>query len=598
MAQVGEATIKLKLDSKGLTADTKSAEKEVEKSGKSLGEKLASGFKDASAKAAKAVGKTLVAGLTAAGAATIKIGKDAVEAFANYEQLVGGVDTLFKESSAKVQEYAQNAYKTAGLSANAYMEQATSFSARLIRDTGGDTEKVADLINMAITDMADNANKMGTNIESIQNAYEGLSKGNATMLDNLKVGYGGTQTEMLKLAKDMGVVGEEVKSFNDISFEQAILAIHEVQNRLDITGTTAKEATDTITGSFGSLKGSWENVLTAIGSGDENLFTQSLNGMVESAKNVLKNLIPVVMNVVKGLPQLLSELAPEIITVIEQDAPTIINDLVNTITQLMPTIINAVMSVLQAVINALMQPNVMSQLLNAAMSLFMQLVNALPQIVNMLVDALPTIIDTVINFLSDPNTIQTLVGAAVDLFFALIRAVPLILEGLLKAFGNLFNMLWEGVKTIFSRFVANFGDTIKALFTGALNIILQYLENVINGPIDLLNGFLDIINAVPGVNIGKIPRINLPRLASGGIVPATAGGQVIMAGEAGEDEWVVPESKMASLVRQIASTPVEESNGASTLGGVNIVMNNYINNDLDINDVNRKMINSIRMATL
>jgi len=196
----------------------------------------------------------------------IELGKTTVGYFADNEQLVGGVETLFKDSSDKLISYAEKAYKTAGMSSNQYMDTATSFAASLIQGLGGDTAKAVELTNLAITDMSDNANKMGTNIGDIQNAYQGFAKQNYTMLDNLKLGYGGTQSEMIRLINDSGVLGEKIESLDNITFDQMIEAIHKIQDNLGITGTTALEAGTTILGSWGSVQALFENILTKVGS--------------------------------------------------------------------------------------------------------------------------------------------------------------------------------------------------------------------------------------------------------------------------------------------------------------------------------------------
>ena len=192
--------------------------------------------------------------------------KSAVGHYAEYEQLVGGVETLFKDSSGKLIDYAKKAYKTAGMSSNQYMNTATSFAASLIQGLGGDTAKAVELTNLAITDMSDNANKMGTDIGSIQDAYQGFAKQNYTMLDNLKLGYGGTQSEMIRLINDSGVLGEKIESLDNVTFDQIIEAIHKIQDNLGITGTTALEAGTTISGSWSSVQALFENILTKVGS--------------------------------------------------------------------------------------------------------------------------------------------------------------------------------------------------------------------------------------------------------------------------------------------------------------------------------------------
>lgn len=208
----------------------------------------------------------VISGCTQLAEKMADVTKSAVGHYAEYEQLVGGVETLFKDSSGKLIGYAEKAYKTAGMSSNQYMNTATSFAASLIQGLGGDTAKAVELTNLAITDMSDNANKMGTDIGSIQDAYQGFAKQNYTMLDNLKLGYGGTQSEMIRLINDSGVLGEKIESLDNVTFDQMIEAIHKIQDNLGITGTTALEAGTTILGSWSSVQALFENILTKVGS--------------------------------------------------------------------------------------------------------------------------------------------------------------------------------------------------------------------------------------------------------------------------------------------------------------------------------------------
>ena len=208
----------------------------------------------------------VISGCTQLAEKMADVTKSAVGHYAEYEQLVGGVETLFKDSSGKLIDYAEKAYKTAGMNSNQYMDTATSFAASLIQGLGGDTAKAVELTNLAITDMSDNANKMGTDIGSIQDAYQGFAKQNYTMLDNLKLGYGGTQSEMIRLINDSGVLGEKIESLDNVTFDQMIEAIHKIQDNLGITGTTALEAGTTISGSWSSVQALFENILTKVGS--------------------------------------------------------------------------------------------------------------------------------------------------------------------------------------------------------------------------------------------------------------------------------------------------------------------------------------------
>lgn len=243
-------------------------------------------------------------GVKQLGQAIVDVGKQSISNYANYEQLVGGVETLFKDSAGLVVEYAENAYKTAGMSANEYMDTVTSFSASLLQGLGGDTEKAAQVADMAIRDMSDNANKMGTDMTMIQNAYQGFAKQNFTMLDNLKLGYGGTQAEMARLINESGVLGDSMtvtaQTVKDVPFDKMIEAIHKVQDEMGITGTTSMEAADTIEGSSGSMRAAWENLLTGLA--DENADLDKLfDAFTQSFKAYAKNFIPRVKQLIDNV---------------------------------------------------------------------------------------------------------------------------------------------------------------------------------------------------------------------------------------------------------------------------------------------------------
>lgn len=267
-----------------------------------------------------------ITGLKKLGSAMISVGKQAIDNYANYEQLVGGVETLFKDSAKQVENYANIAYKTAGVSANQYMETVTSFSASLLQGLGNDTKKAAEIADMAIIDMSDNANKMGTSMEMIQNAYQGFAKQNYTMLDNLKLGYGGTKSEMARLVKESGILGkagEDLTAKNldqKVSFDQIIKAIHKVQQRMGITGTTSKEAASTIEGSVNSMKASWQNLLTAIAKDNGDL-KKSVNEFVNSTITAGKNLVPRVKVVIDGIKKLINSLITEVFPKLKKEIP-------------------------------------------------------------------------------------------------------------------------------------------------------------------------------------------------------------------------------------------------------------------------------------
>ncbi len=271
-------------------------------------DKIGDGIKNKLGAAAKAG----VAAVAAVGTATVAIGKTALDAYSNYEQLVGGIDTLFKASSGKMQQYAANAYQTAGVSANRYMEISTSFAAALISSLGGNTEAAADMANTAITDMSDNANKMGTSLETVQEAYMSLSRGNYEMLDSLKLGYGGTKSELERLLSDaekFSAAQGKVRDFSVDSYSDIVEAIHIVQDEMGITGTTAEEAATTIEGSVNMAKASWENWLAGLGNEDadmEGLTDQLVQSVVIAGENI----IPRVGQIMVTLGQTVADYAP------------------------------------------------------------------------------------------------------------------------------------------------------------------------------------------------------------------------------------------------------------------------------------------------
>lgn len=271
-------------------------------------DKIGDGIKNKLGAAAKAG----VAAVAAVGTATVAIGKTALDAYSNYEQLVGGIDTLFKASSGKMQQYAANAYRTAGVSANRYMEISTSFAAALISSLGGNTEAAADMADTAITDMSDNANKMGTSLETVQEAYMSLSRGNYEMLDSLKLGYGGTKSELERLLSDaekFSAAQGEVRDFSVDSYSDIVEAIHIVQDEMGITGTTAEEAATTIEGSVNMAKAAWDNWLAGLGNEDADM--EGLTGqLVGSVVTAGKNIIPRVGQIMTTIGQTVADCAP------------------------------------------------------------------------------------------------------------------------------------------------------------------------------------------------------------------------------------------------------------------------------------------------
>lgn len=325
-----ELFCKIFIDDEGYQKGLDDAKKHTKSFAKDAGETI----QDFAKKAEKALSNATKIASAMVGAASTGVGflvKAAVAEFANYEQLVGGVETLFKESADVVQRYADNAYKTAGLSANDYMETVTSFSASLLQSLGGDTEEAAKKADMAITDMSDNANKMGTDMSLIQNAYRGFAKANYTMLDNLALGYGGTKEEMQRLLDDANALNRAQGKNTDYaieSFADIVDAIHDVQTQLGITGTTAKEAATTIQGSVNAAKGAWHNLL--IGVADDNQdFDKLVDNFVESVDTAADNILPRVEKSLDGILKLVNKagktILPRVIAEISAKLPDLID---------------------------------------------------------------------------------------------------------------------------------------------------------------------------------------------------------------------------------------------------------------------------------
>jgi phage-related protein len=347
MLDLGTLRIGVKVDS----GEAKSQLNEVAGSVEGTGGKVAE-------LASKA--KTMIKAFAAAWAVKelVKLGKAALDAYAQYEQLEGGVKKLFGEEAAKdVMKYAENAYKTAGISANEYMEQATSFSASLISSLNGDTQKAAQVTDMAIQDMADNANVFGSDMASIQNAYQGFAKQNYTMLDNLKLGYVGTKEEMQRLLEDAEKLSGQEYDISNLS--DVYEAIHVVQQEMGITGTTSKEAATTIDGSTRQMKASWENLLTAIGRGEG--VEEATQNFLNSLGTLAKNIAPVAVTIIKSLAVAIVKAAVYLVQAGAEamkkfiegflDAHPQIAEAVEKIGSVFDTVFNAVVSVIQTVVD-------------------------------------------------------------------------------------------------------------------------------------------------------------------------------------------------------------------------------------------------------
>lgn len=374
---------------------------------------------------------------------------------ANLQQSLGGIETLFKGSADKVKQYANEAYKTSGLSANDYMENVTSFSASLLQSLGGDTAKAADVANMAMVDMSDNANKMGTNIGDIQNAYQGFAKQNYTMLDNLKLGYGGTKEEMQRLLDDaskLSGVKYDMSNLNDV-----YSAIHVVQKELDITGTTAKEAASTFSGSFASMKSSWSNVLGGLSLGQD--IKPALNALAETTSTFLfGNLIPMVTNVVKGLPE-------AIVTFFKAAAPQFLSagtDLMNSLGIGISGGASGIFSKIQTVISPIIQG-------------FQTAFSQIPGLFQTIVSAITPFIETLINGFSrlDFSGIQSLISNILPALQAGITTIAGIVKPAFDGMVNSLVGMWNAAQPLLT--------TLSGALMPAFQVLGAFLGGVLKG---------------------------------------------------------------------------------------------------------------------
>ncbi|WP_425278182.1 phage tail protein [Enterococcus casseliflavus] len=525
----------------------------------------------------KVIGTGMAVAAGVAGAAAVGLSQKVISAYADYEQLVGGVDTLFGDASKKVQQFADDAFLTAGLSANEYMETVTGFSASLLQSLGGDTSKAADVANQAVTDMSDNANKMGSDIGSIQNAYQGFAKQNYTMLDNLKLGYGGTQEEMKRLLADaekISGIKYDISSFADVTE-----AIHVMQTEMGITGTTAQEATETISGSLAGMGSAWQNLLAGMGNADADV-GKLVDNLVEQFGYVVKNITPVLGNIVSALPGLLNglltavadllptllsavtdlfnqvlqtllTLLPELIPVVIDTllslvqtivdnlplfidvAMQIITALVTGIAQALPTLIPAAVQALITIVQGLI--NNLPMLLDAALQLIVGLAQGLITALPMLIQALPTIINSLVSFFI--GSIPMIIEAGIQLLVALVEALPTIIQAIVKAIPQIITsvvrafsdatpeLISAGV-TLFIALVENLPQIIIAIVAAIPQIMLavidgflSYLSELGNVGWKLITGFIDEFTSVDWGEVG----MNIIRGIGQGISNAAGG---------------------------------------------------------------------------
>lgn len=484
----GSVTIEFKGDTKGLEKDING-----------IGGKVKSGLSKIGSIAGTAL-KGVTATVGTASAALAGLGTASVNSYADLEQNIGGIETLFKGSADKVIKNAENAYKTAGMSANQYMETVTSFSASLLQSLGGDTEKAADVADMALTDMSDNANKMGTSMELIQNAYQGFAKQNYTMLDNLKLGYGGTKEEMQRLladAQELTGVKYDINNLSDV-----YNAIHAIQQNLGITGTTAKEATSTITGSISSMKAAFDNFLNGSGTIDQLVSTgiTSIQNIVNAVGQLLPNLIQSVANATPQIVGAINQIFPQILNLIMSNAPTILSSiaqilmaLVQSLMTYMPQFLTIAMQLIQQFITGII--TMLPQIIQMGIQLITQLIAGIAQMLPQLIPQAVNAIITIVNGLL--TNMNQIIDAGIQLIMGLA-------EGLLNAIPQLI----EAIPTIIQNLVNEITNNLPKILQMGVQLIIKLAAGIIQAIPQLIAAIPQILGAIIG-GLAKLPGMVL-----------------------------------------------------------------------------------------
>lgn len=504
--------------------EIKSLSPEMNKAGKSaseLGEETAKSgrqaqeasggytvFKNVLANLASAGIQAAISGLKNLGAAVLNVGKQAIEAYSQNEQLVGGVETLFKDSAPIVEQYANNAFKTAGMSANQYMETVTGFSASLLQSLGGDTAKAAEYGNRAVIDMADNANKMGTDMQSIQYAYQGFAKQNYTMLDNLKLGYGGTKEEMKRLIQDASKMTDVQKELgvtvdgSSMSFGNIVNAISVMQKHLGIAGTTSKEAATTIEGSMNSMKSAWQNLLAGMSSSSANMDVLIQN-LVDSVSTFAGNIMPRIAPLINGmvqtavqlLPQAVNMLTNQLLPLITAQIPNIVSGLsqvVQAIVAALPQVMTALTAALPQIVEALL--TLLPRLIEAGMQMLTSLIQGITEALPTLIGMLPTIVQQVSSVIL--TNLPMIIQAGVQMLIALTN-------GLVQALPQLIQMLPGIVMQITNVLL----DNLPLIIEAGIQILVALIEGLTQAIPQLVAMLPGIVIKIAGTLSAHLPEI-------------------------------------------------------------------------------------------
>ena len=498
-----------------------------------LSSKLGNGLKTAAKVGAAAVGAA-AAGITALTTA-------AVNNYAEYEQLVGGVETLFKQSADVVQQYAANAYKTAGMSANEYMETVTSFSASLLQSLDGDTNAAAEKANLAITDMSDNANKMGTSMEMIQNAYQGFAKQNYTMLDNLKLGYGGTKEEMQRLLKDAEKLSGQ--KFDLSSYADIVDAIHVVQTEMGITGTTANEAATTIQGSASAVKSSWSNLVTGVADDNAN-FDLLINNFVDSVGTAAQNILPRIEVALNGAAKLIESLVPPIMAELPSLIETVLPQMAQSAVNIVQTLVTGISA------NA-------AQLIDSAIQIITVLGNGIYQMLPTVAQSALQIVLTLVSKLNEnlPQVLDT----AGQMLIAFVEGVSEHLPDIMLAAASI-------VETLLTYFIEHLPDIVE----GAMQMGNAVIDGIIDGISAAWDGLVSWFNGLWDSLFGnRTANVNVNATSSSGVDGSHAGGLSYVP----FDGYIAELHKGERILTASEARAYNDGYGTGGSGGITVVQN-------------------------
>lgn len=573
--------------------------------------------------------KGLATAVKGVATAFVDLGKQAIASYGEYEQLVGGVETLFGAGGKSIEEYAKsvgktvdevkteydnlmksqqavldnasNAWMSSGLSVNQYMETVTSFSASLLQSLEGDTVKSAEIANMAIIDMSDNANKMGTSMESIQNAYQAFAKGNWTLLDNLKLGYGGTAREMARLVNESGILGDALIDLDDkqnlnvalqeVGYARIIEAIHKVQTEIGITGTTAEEANRTITGSTSAMKSAWANLVTGIADDNAN-FERLVDNLVVSIVGeggeggVLSNILPRIKTALDGIVKMVTSLTTDLLPEIMKIGVDLILNLATSISENLPTLLESARTILDTLINGIVE--LLPTLVPIAVQILSTLVSGLVSILPELLSVGGSFIDTITAGLQD--NLPTFISKGLDLIEGLAdfltKNVPILIEkgmellrGLVKGLMEALPELISRVPEIISKFANVINDNAPTIIQGGISMLTDLVKGIISAIPTLvanipkiIKALLDVWEAFNWVNLGK----NAIEFVSNGIkgmlgfaknsMKSITDGATSMIKDLPQNLWNIGKNAISNLGNAISSLKTWVVNSIKTVG--------------------------------